>query len=96
MLYENMTVPQLQAEIARMQAEVSRRVCGDQRVSVTRRTYMPGSAICEHGYEAGKDCDVCYARWKAERPNAELTRQVACNEGLGVTVSPAPIFGDKA
>lgn len=37
--------------------------------TANRLTFMPGSAICEHGYEDGKDCDVCYARWKAERPN---------------------------
>jgi hypothetical protein len=34
-MYEDMTVTQLQAEIAKMQSEISHRLCGDPRVSVT-------------------------------------------------------------
>lgn len=25
--------------------------------------HMPGSLICEHGYEAGKDCETCFNIW---------------------------------
>lgn len=28
-------------------------------------TYMrKGSLMCRHGFEAGKDCEICYNEWK--------------------------------
>ena len=42
----------------------------DEYVETTYKTgrelgikYMPGSQFCSHGYEAGKDCDICFAIW---------------------------------
>jgi len=30
------------------------------------QTYMPGSLFCPHGFEAGKECDICYEEWLKE------------------------------
>lgn len=34
--------------------------------------YRPGSAMCVHGYEAGKDCHVCYERWRAKQQDVAV------------------------
>ena len=45
-MYEDMTVTQLQAEIARMQSEISLRLCGDPMVPVTIPLCNCGSHRC--------------------------------------------------
>lgn len=68
-MYEDMTVAQLQAEIAKMQAEISLRLCGDPRGSVMLPVCNCGSY--KRGESTGGGTALCM------ETNCEAQRNVA-------------------